>query len=141
MPDREKVIKGLECCLPMTTRDGYGDCHNCPYDRRITIEGGICECCHDLMSDAIALLKAQEPREMSDAELMDAIRKAPIMLKPAVDAAPVVRCRDCKYAHMTYDGEVKYCDRISMPDDEGDYGYALYLLGDWFCADGERKEE
>lgn len=58
----------------------------------------------------------------------------------AVDAVPVVRCRDCKYAHMTYGGEVKYCDKISMPDDEGDYGYALYLPGDWFCADGERRE-
>lgn len=53
----------------------------------------------------------------------------------------LVRCKDCKYAHMTYDGEVKYCDRISMPDDEGDYGYALYLPGDWFCADGERRGE
>lgn len=49
----------------------------------------------------------------------------------------VVRCKDCKYAHMTYDGKVKYCDRISIPDDEGNYGYALYLPGDWFCADGE----
>jgi len=53
----------------------------------------------------------------------------------------VVRCRDCKYAHLTYDGEVKYCDIISMPDSEGDYGYALYLPGDWFCADGERRDE
>ena len=59
---------------------------------------------------------------------------------PAVDAVPVVRCRDCKYAHMTYGGEVKYCDIISMPDGKGDYGYALYLPGDWFCADGERRE-
>lgn len=57
------------------------------------------------------------------------------------DYVPVVRCRDCKYAHMTYCGEVKYCDRISMPDDEGDYGYALYLPGDWFCAADERKED
>lgn len=58
---REKVIKGLECCLPMTTRDGCGDCGHCPYDRKITLEGGITECCHELMGDALALLKAQEP--------------------------------------------------------------------------------
>lgn len=38
-------------------------------------------------------LKVQEPKEMSDAELMDAIRKAPIIVKPAVDAAPVVHAR------------------------------------------------
>jgi rubrerythrin len=42
---------------------------------------------------AMRLLKAQEPREMSDVELMDAIRKAPIIVKPAVDAAPVVHAR------------------------------------------------
>lgn len=62
---REKVIKGLECCLPMTTRNGFADCKNCPYDRKITFEGGICECCHELMSDALELVKAQEPRLMT----------------------------------------------------------------------------
>ena len=71
---------------------------------------------------------------------MGTVLKA-VMDSPTVDAEPVVRCKDCKYAHMTYDGEVKYCDRISMPDDEGDYGYALYLPGDWFCADGERRDD
>lgn len=57
---REKVIKGIECCLPMTTRYGYADCKHCPYDRKITLEGGICECCHELMSDALELIKGQE---------------------------------------------------------------------------------
>lgn len=56
----EKVIKGLECCLPMTTRYGYADCKHCPYDRKITLEGGICECCHELMMDALGLVKGQE---------------------------------------------------------------------------------
>lgn len=22
----------------------------------------------------------------------------------------IIYCKDCKYAHITYDGEVKYCD-------------------------------
>ena len=57
----EKAIKGLECCLPMTARTGFGDCKSCPYDRKITLEGGITECSHELMSDALTLLKAQEP--------------------------------------------------------------------------------
>ena len=68
MTEREKlerVVNGLDCCLPMTTRNGFGDCKNCPYDREITLEGGVCECCHDLMSDALAMLKAQEPRVMT----------------------------------------------------------------------------
>lgn len=62
MIEQEKyksVIKGFECCLPMTAREGIGDCKNCPYDRKITFEGGVCECCHDLMSDALTLLQAQ----------------------------------------------------------------------------------
>ena len=58
----EKVIKGLECCLPMTTKDGQADCKSCPYDRPITLKGGVCECCHDLMLDALELVKTQIPR-------------------------------------------------------------------------------
>ena len=54
---REKVIKGIECCLPMTTRYGYADCKSCPYDRPISLEGGVCECIHELMMDALELVK------------------------------------------------------------------------------------
>ena len=50
-----------------------------------------------------------------------------------IDAVPVVKCRECKYAHMTYDGECKYCD-IWFPDE------AEYIDGDYFCASGERKD-
>lgn len=46
----------------------------------------------------------------------------------------VVRCKDCKHAHMTYGGECKYCD---MWEEDGE---ALYLDGDFFCAYGERRE-
>lgn len=58
----------------------------------------------------------------------------------AVDAVVVVHCKDCKHAHLTYDGECKYCDVISMADEDGDYGGSLYLPGDWYCAAGERRE-
>lgn len=50
----------MECCLPMTQRNGFGECKTCPYNRKITHEGGILECCHELMSDALALLKEME---------------------------------------------------------------------------------
>lgn len=46
----------------------------------------------------------------------------------------IVRCKDCKYAHMTYDGDCKYCD-VWFPDE------AEYLDGDYYCASAERKEE
>ena len=52
--------------------------------------------------------------------------------KPA-DVAPVVRCKDCKFAHMTYGGECKYCDAWESEE-------SLYLDGDFFCAFGERKD-
>ena len=49
---------------------------------------------------------------------------------------PVVRCKDCKHAHMTYDGLCKYCDELI----EHGVEEAVYLPGDYFCADGERKD-
>lgn len=53
---------------------------------------------------------------------------------PTIDAIPVVKCKDCKHAYMTYGGECKYCDIWS---EEGE----MYLPGDFYCACGERKGE
>lgn len=50
----------------------------------------------------------------------------------------VVRCKDCRYAHLTYDGDCKYCD---MRKDQDGFCEELYLPGDYYCADGERREE
>lgn len=50
----------------------------------------------------------------------------------------LVRCKDCKYAHLTYDGDCKYCD-IMTENADGE-SFPLYLPGDWYCADGERRE-
>lgn len=44
----------------------------------------------------------------------------------------IVHCKECKYATMTMDGECKYCD-VWFPDEK------LYLSGDYFCGDGERR--
>ena len=41
---------------------------------------------------------------------------------PTIDAVPVVRCKDCKY----------FKTRLCENEDNYD---------DWFCADGERKNE
>lgn len=95
MIDREKVIKGLECCIPMTERNGIGDCCNCPYDRKITFEGGVTECCHDLFTDALALLKAQEPVEPK--RMRDAPREP-------------LRCGNCGAMIVIFsDYTAKYC--------------------------------
>ena len=63
-------------------------------------------------------------------DAIDAIVEA----APTVDAVEVVRCKDCKYAHMTYGGECKYCD---VWEAEGE----MYLDGDFYCAFGERRED
>ena len=54
MIDREKVIKGLECCL--------ANAHNkCPYTSTDEGVDEVIPCTTYLMQDALALLKAQEP--------------------------------------------------------------------------------
>ena len=67
MTDREKVIKGLECCIPYESEGNehlciYDDDYNpnCPY--RGTGSYGV-SCMTKLMRDALALLKAREPDE------------------------------------------------------------------------------
>ena len=64
---REKVIKGLECCI-------YDDCEKCDYKK-----GGCLDNTKTFMNglkrDAIALLKAQEPRVMTLEEIRDALKK------------------------------------------------------------------
>ena len=48
----------------------------------------------------------------------------------------LVRCKDCKYAHKTYNGDCKYCDMFT--DDDWN-PIEFYRSGEWFCADGERR--
>ena len=53
---------------------------------------------------------------------------------PTIDAVPVMRCKDCIFAHLTYDGECKYCDAWSGEE-------PLYLDGDFYCSFGEKVPE
>lgn len=60
MIEREKVQHGLECC--------YNDnCGACPYS-------AIKKCQHKLHSDALSLLKEQEPRVMTPEEASNALQ-------------------------------------------------------------------
>ena len=49
---------------------------------------------------------------------------------PSID---IVRCKECKHAHMTYGGDCKYCD---MWKDDDDGCIELYLDGDFLKAKG-----
>ena len=46
----------------------------------------------------------------------------------------IVRCKECKYAHITYGGEVKYCD-IWFPDE------SHYIDTDNYCSFAERRTD
>lgn len=62
---REKVIKGLECCSQMAGEV----CRECPYANECEEGEGLLAGAAHLAADALSLLKAQEPRVMTLAEL------------------------------------------------------------------------
>ena len=72
MIDSEKVIKGLECCV-----NDLGECEVCPYDER----NGKLACGKNHYSDALALLKAQEPRVMTLEEVLALPYDTPIYIE------------------------------------------------------------
>ena len=111
MPNREKVIKGLERCLicdisviaPEEAQNAYREC-----EYTIGLYCGE----KKLLREALALLKEQPD---------------------------IVMCKDCKHATMTSDGKMcKYCEMDT--DDFGDRR-DVYHDADWFCADGERRTD
>ena len=75
MPDREKVIKGLECCTAFDGK-GFPLCEECPYE-----DEGTCPELDVLHKDALELLKAQEPRVMTLEEVIGHYKKYRIKSK------------------------------------------------------------
>ena len=74
MADREKVIKGLECCMKWTGEPNTATCHcsDCSYTN-MDILGQ--RCLIDLINDALALLKEQEMRECCLCKHYDSVYK------------------------------------------------------------------
>lgn len=69
MPDREKVVKGLECCA---TGNSVKSCQVCPYYN--TKHEGEPICMDGLLiRDAYVLLKEQEPHVLTIDQLEDAL--------------------------------------------------------------------
>lgn len=59
MPDKEKVIKGLECCASMNG----GACRECPYSSECVASEVLYQTgTAHLAADALALLKEQEAK-------------------------------------------------------------------------------
>lgn len=76
--NREKVIKGLECCSKMS-----GDaCRECPYGF-LCLDTDLPYGMPHLAIDAIALLKAQEPRLLTSKDFSNS---------PIADAGGAIPC-------------------------------------------------
>ena len=68
---------------------------------------------------------------------MSDIDRQTILDLPPVDAVEVVRCKDCK--HRCFDNRFGFMCNLDTGDPY-EMGRNAYD-DDWFCADGERKDE
>lgn len=91
----------------------------------------------DLISRQAAIAaidKEQKEIDVSDVSAMYAYSKCKAIIKQLPPTQPeIVRCGECKYAHLTYNKEVKYCDFWKTED-------PIYMSADNFCSNAERRE-
>lgn len=118
----------MECTklnCPMQAGTATNNCaDNCPW--RTTLKDG------DLISRAAAIEAFDDERvdryygDVSPESVIRVIESI-----PAVDAVPVVRCRDCKWwgKDSTTDGYKRFCPNTGCCEEP-----------DFYCADGERME-
>ena len=117
--DKEKVIKGLEHCIRESEHIDDNPCDGCPYF--VSDQYG-CERTQ-MEKDALALLKEQEAQKFFVDE-SGKITPLPV----------VVRCKDCKWR-----GNKKKCI-VAFVADKQEFPIFFYdNRGNWFCADGERR--
>ena len=59
-----------------------------------------------------------------------------------IDAVEVVRCEKCNHAVWDEEYEMWKCVKSAEYDEESGvwFGFCEYHYGDFFCADGERKD-
>ena len=135
MADIEKVINGLECCQMVYECKPY---EKCPYSNGL--ECGDCDI-NRLHYDALALLKEHEAELQKGRYYSDVFD---IGYKAGKES--IVRCKDCKHRPIKpndYENgfDLKFPDN-KCPCQNGDDGwYSWYPADNWFCPDGERKED
>lgn len=113
MPDREKVIEGLECCKwsDAGRYDGYEpmyeNCEKCPYNNE---QDSKSECNDKLRQDALSLLKEQEP--VDPIEMIDDFY-------PIGDPLRTIgwRCGKCGDRIAGYDNFCQNCGKAVKWDD------------------------
>ena len=119
--DREKVIKGLECCTK------WDSCSDCPY--QTPNEYDISECTEQMHKDALELLKEQDRLLGKQQKGIDKLQADYSMLRHKfLEKTQIVRCKDCKHYNIIGCSEgFGWCER-----------YNIGHTDDWFCSDGER---
>lgn len=66
-----------------------------------------------------------------------AMQEAKMTIENMPSAQPeIIRCKDCRFATLTYDGDCKYCQYL-----EGEFGLtdAVYFDGNDYCSHAERR--
>lgn len=105
MTKLEKVIKGLECLAKQHGIVGVCEPENCPY-------GDLHTCANEIARDAIALLKAQEPREPYYTKLEYIVNGMPV----TINHPECPRCHDNGF--VLWDAEIEkgaaYCKRCGQ---------------------------
>lgn len=128
MADKKQVMFDIERCI-CHVPDACRDCSHYGH-------GEVIGCMEELLTDALALLEEQkqliwELQEVNK-HLEDKLKKVEqqkfiVHKNGTIEPIPkVVRCKDCK-KYNTDECEI----------DKLEYSPAY---GDWFCADGERKD-
>lgn len=129
MIDREKVVKGLECCM---TSKATPICEECPYS---ATDLGTCYALDALHRDALELLKEQEARvpKTDDITAIKTLHKMlethriphQYILEPSMGGATIKIP-----SKAAWDSERG--DRISIIQYRGSYGGRDGLLECWF---------
>ena len=102
---------------------------------------------NDMISRAAAIAEVMQMVELHRHEIFRGELlhytgvKAMLEALPAVDAAPVVRCRDCKHYAIyqmkdEYTADRRYKSSVCIRG-----MYAVPRRPDWYCADGERRDD
>lgn len=121
--DMEKVIKGVEHCFH--GQECCGDIE-CPYYIEHLSDSCCLEDCQEnLKADVIALLKEQEAQKFFVDE-SGKITPLPV----------VVRCKDCVHR-----GKAEKCVLAAISEEKDCPLFMLDNRGEWFCADGRRRDE
>ena len=126
MPDREKVIKGLECCKT------YASCNECPYD-------GTEQSCNSLRREALTLIKEQQ--ELIDADKEELKKERDELAKELNDVVELIRKKDKKVRLLIQDGHItplkKQEQETVKPKKVKGYKPPMYTIYEYECPECE----